>query len=142
MMFFSFGGCSLSISSANTQQFVSGSCDKTARLWDIRSPGRAVQSYQGHEGDVNTVQYFPDGLRFGTGSDDSTCRIFDTRTGHQLQQYKESTLAGQSAKANSIAFSHSGRLVFAAYSTADCCVWDTLTAEASLFVFWRAFYEG
>lgn len=120
---------SLSISAANTQQFVSGSCDKTARVWDMRSPGRAALSYQVHEGDVNTVQYFPDGLRFGTGSDDSTCRIFDTRTGHQLQQYKHSNLVNDNAKANSIGFSHSGRLLFAAYSNGDCYVWDTLTAE-------------
>eukprot|EP00250_Pteridium_aquilinum_P016857 c23328_g2_i1 orf=521-1639(-) len=117
---------SLSISTANSQHFVSGSCDKTARLWDMRNPGRAAQIYQGHEGDVNTVQFFPDGRRFGTGSDDSTCRIFDTRTGHQLQQYKDSN---HNAKANSIAFSYSGRLLLAAYTNADCYIWDTLTAK-------------
>ncbi|MCO5579620.1 hypothetical protein L7F22_033477 [Adiantum nelumboides] len=117
---------SLSICSSNSQHFVSGSCDRTARLWDIRTPGRAMQIYQGHDGDVNTVQFFPDGLRFGTGSDDSTCRIFDTRTGHELQEYKHSN---PTVRANSIAFSHSGRLLFAAYTNADCYIWDTLTAE-------------
>lgn len=125
---------SLSISTGNPQLFVSGSCDRTARLWDMRTASRATQNYQyqGHGGDVNAVQFHPDGLRFGTGSDDSTCKIFDTRTGHQLQQYKEPYLSNVNAKVNSIAFSYSGRLLFAAYSGADCAdcyIWDSLTAE-------------
>ncbi|KAF2305915.1 hypothetical protein GH714_008849 [Hevea brasiliensis] len=65
--------------------FVSGSCDSTARLWDTRVASRAVRTFHGHEGDVNAVKFFPDGNRFGTGSDDGTCRLFDIRTGHQLQ---------------------------------------------------------
>lgn len=123
---------SLSISTGNPQLFVSGSCDRTARLWDMRNASKAMQTYQGHGGDVNAVQFLPDGLRFGTGSDDGTCRMFDTRTGHQLQQYKEAYLSNVGAKVNSIAFSYSGRLLFTAYAgaeCADCYVWDSLTAE-------------
>eukprot|EP00250_Pteridium_aquilinum_P016858 c23328_g3_i1 orf=246-1382(-) len=123
---------SLSTSTGNPQLFVSGSCDRTARLWDMRTASRATQTYQGHGGDVNAVQFLPDGLRFGTGSDDSMCKIFDTRTGHQLQQYKESYLFNEGAKVNSIAFSYSGRLLFVAYfiaNRADCYIWDSLTAE-------------
>lgn len=120
---------SLSISTANPRLFVSGSCDRTARLWDTRIASKAAQVYYGHDGDVNTVHFFPDGLRFGTGSDDSTCRIFDTRTGHQLQLYRDSTLASQNTAVTSIAFSYSGRLLFSAYANGDCYIWDTLTAE-------------
>ncbi|MCO5590552.1 hypothetical protein L7F22_044523 [Adiantum nelumboides] len=111
--------------------FVSGSCDRTAKLWDMRTASRAIQTFQGHGGDVNTVQFLLDGLCFGTGSDDSTCKLFDTRTGHQLQQYKDSCLSNEGTKVNSIAFSSSGRFLFAAYSNAnaDCYIWDTLTAE-------------
>jgi WD40 repeat protein len=36
--------------------FVSGACDATAKLWDIRS-GRATQTFTGHESDINAVQY-------------------------------------------------------------------------------------
>eukprot|EP00250_Pteridium_aquilinum_P016859 c23328_g4_i1 orf=224-1360(-) len=123
---------SLSISTANPALFVSGSCDRTARLWDIRIATRATQTYQGHGGDVNAVQFLPDGLRFGTGSDDSTCKIFDTQTGHELQRYKQPYLSREGAKVNSMAFSDSGRLLFAAYfiaNSADCYIWDSLTAE-------------
>ncbi|KAI5084004.1 hypothetical protein GOP47_0000173 [Adiantum capillus-veneris] len=122
---------SLSVNTKEPHIFVSGSCDRTAKLWDMRTASRATQTFQGHGGDVNTVQFLPDGLCFGTGSDDSTCKIFDTRTGHQLQQYKDSHLSSEGAKVNSIAFSISGRFLLAAYSNADsdCYIWDTLTAE-------------
>lgn len=36
--------------------FVSGACDATAKLWDIRS-GKATQTFTGHESDINAVQY-------------------------------------------------------------------------------------
>ena len=39
--------------------------------------GKAVQTFAGHESDINAVQCFPDGQAFGTGSDDATCRLFD-----------------------------------------------------------------
>ena len=40
----------------NQNVFVSGACDTTAKLWDIRS-GRATQTFTGHESDINAVQY-------------------------------------------------------------------------------------
>ena len=76
------------------------------------------------------MKFFPDGQRFGTGSDDGTCRLFDVRTGHQLQVYsQEPSDGGEPLLVTSIAFSVSGRLLFAAYSNGDCFVWDTLLAE-------------
>ena len=109
--------------------FVSGSCDATARLWDTRVASRAVRTFHGHEGDVNSVKFFPDGNRFGTGSDDGTCRLFDIRTGHQLQVYHQPHGDNDVPPVTSIAFSISGRLLFVGYTNGDCYVWDTLLAE-------------
>lgn len=111
--------------------FVSGSCDATVRLWDTRVASRAVKTFHGHQGDVNSVKFFPDGNRFGSGSDDGTCRLFDIRTGHQLQVYPPQQQQGDYNAPNvkSVAFSISGRLLFAGYSNGDCFVWDTLLAE-------------
>ncbi|CAL9102293.1 unnamed protein product, partial [Musa textilis] len=122
---------SISINSSNSNMFVSGSCDATARLWDTRIASRAIRTYHGHHGDVNTVKFFPDGQRFGTGSDDGTCRLFDMRTGHQLQVYSQQQANNDQDVpiVTSIAFSISGRLLFAGYSNGDCYVWDTLLAE-------------
>ncbi|WVZ03448.1 hypothetical protein V8G54_024254 [Vigna mungo] len=112
--------------------FVSGSCDATARLWDTRVASRAVRTFHGHEGDVNAVKFFPDGNRFGTGSDDGTCRLFDIRTGHQLQVYYQQHSDNDIPPVTSIAFSASGRLLFAGYTNGDCYVWDTLLAKVVL----------
>ncbi|KAJ9152688.1 hypothetical protein P3X46_026226 [Hevea brasiliensis] len=123
---------SVSINGSNSRMFVSGSCDSTARLWDTRVASRAVRTFHGHEGDVNTVKFFPDGNRFGTGSDDGTCRLFDIRTGHQLQEYYQQHSDDEVRHVTSIAFSISGRLLFAGYSNGDCYVWDTLLAQVVL----------
>ena len=40
--------------------FASGSCDSLTKLWDIRS-GKNVMTFRGHETDVNSVTFFPDG---------------------------------------------------------------------------------
>jgi guanine nucleotide-binding protein G(I)/G(S)/G(T) subunit beta-1 len=40
--------------SPDKQRFVSGACDSTARLWDVKSP-KPVLSFDGHTSDVNSV---------------------------------------------------------------------------------------
>ena len=42
----------------NQNVFVSGACDATAKLWDIRS-GKATQTFTGHESDINAVRSVP-----------------------------------------------------------------------------------
>ncbi|GFP82413.1 guanine nucleotide-binding protein subunit beta [Phtheirospermum japonicum] len=112
--------------------FVSSSCDSIARLWDTRVASRAVCTFHGHDRDVNTVKFFPDGNMFGTGSDDGTCRLFDIRTGHQLQEYSQRSNDNEARHVTSIAFSILGRLLFAGYTNGDCYVWDTLLAQVVL----------
>ncbi|KAJ3043209.1 guanine nucleotide-binding protein subunit beta 1 [Rhizophlyctis rosea] len=105
--------------------FVSGACDATAKVWDIRT-GRCVQTFTGHESDINAVQFFPNGDAFGTGSDDASCRLFDLRADRELNQYThDNILCG----ITSVAFSISGRLLFAGYDDFNCNVWDTLKGE-------------
>lgn len=105
--------------------FVSGSCDATAKLWDYRMSGRqsgSVKTFTGHESDINSVNFFPDGNAFGTGSDDSSCRLFDIRAYAQLNKYSaEKILCG----ITSVAFSRTGRMLFAGYDDYNCYVWDT-----------------
>jgi len=111
--------------SPDKQFFVSGACDATAKLWDFRAP-KCQQTFTGHESDINAVQFFPSGHAFGTGSDDASCRLFDIRADRQLIPYtNENILCG----ITSIAFSISGRYLFAGYDDFNCHVWDTLTGE-------------
>ena len=109
---------SISINPTNQHVFISGACDAFAKLWDIRT-GKAVQTFAGHESDINAVQFFPDGQAFGTGSDDATCRLFDIRADREVNTYaSDQILCG----ITSVAFSVSGRLLFAGYDDFECKV--------------------
>ena len=79
----------------------------------------SLQTFAGHESDINAVQFFPDGQAFGTGSDDATCRLFDIRADRELNTYaSDQILCG----ITSVAFSVSGRLLFAGYDDFECKV--------------------
>eukprot|EP00049_Salpingoeca_infusionum_P008933 m.148410 g.148410 ORF g.148410 m.148410 type:complete len:339 (+) comp14177_c3_seq1:316-1332(+) len=115
---------SLSLS-PDKQTFVSGACDATAKLWDMRD-GKCKQTFEGHSLDINAVNFFPSGFAFGTGSDDKTCKLFDIRADQEICTY-----ASERAQASvtSLAFSKSGRLLFAGYDDFNCNIWDTLKGE-------------
>lgn len=116
---------SVSVSPIDKDIFVSGSCDSTAKVWDVRT-GRAVQTFRGHDSDINFVHFLSNGRCFGTGSDDSTCRLFDMRSYAQLNEFQnDKILCG----ITSVAFSASGRLLFAGYDDYNCYAWDTLSVS-------------
>lgn len=117
---------SVSITDSNPNIFVSGSCDANAKVWDIRA-GKCTKTFTGfHESDINSVQFFPDGNAFGTGSDDSSCRLFDIRTFRQMNLYSSDRIL---CGITSVAFSLSGRMLFAGYDDFNCQVWDTLSGQ-------------
>jgi guanine nucleotide-binding protein G(I)/G(S)/G(T) subunit beta-1 len=119
---------SVSTLQSDPNMFVSGSCDAKAKLWDARvgSKNSCVKTFQGHESDINSVAFFPDGNAFGTGSDDSSCRLYDIRAYRQLNKYCEAdVLCG----ITSIAFSGSGAWLFGGYDDFNCYAWNTVTGE-------------
>jgi len=114
---------SLAISPMDNNVLVSGSVDATAKVWDIRS-GTCVQTHRGHESDINSVTFFPDGHAFGTGSDDSTCRMFDMRSYGEINTFStDKILCG----ITSVASSRSGRFLFAGYDDFNAYAWDILS---------------
>ena len=106
----------------NPAVFVSGSCDATAKMWDLRTRS-AVHTFSGHESDINTVQWMSTGYSFGTGSDDTQCKIFDTRAHFPVAEFADNSAL---ASIISLDFSQSGRLLFAGNDNSGCVVWDTL----------------
>lgn len=107
--------------------FVSGSCDTTAKLWDLRTAS-CEKTFLAHQSDINAVQFFPDGKAFGTGSDDSACHLFDTRCMRMLNTYRNEDIT---CGVTSLDFSHSGRVLFAAYDDYFCNAWDTIHYNAT-----------
>lgn len=115
----------VSVNTSDPNVFVSGSCDVTCKLWDVRVDPKTGCSatFQGHESDINAVAFFPDGKCFGTGSDDSSCRLFDLRSYQEVNIFQsDKILCG----ITSTAFSKSGRFLLSGYDDYNCNVWDCL----------------
>jgi WD40 repeat protein len=88
--------------SPDGKQVVSGSGDRTVRLWDTAT-GAALQTLQGHNSWVTSVAFSPDGKQVVSGSGDETVRLWDVATGAALQ-----TLEGHTGSVTSVAFSPDG----------------------------------
>ena len=69
----------LSLCPTENNTFVTGSVDRTARIWDLRTPG-CTQTLWGHESDVNSVSFHSSGVMFVTCSEDKTVRLWDIRS--------------------------------------------------------------
>ncbi|CAE6497094.1 unnamed protein product [Rhizoctonia solani] len=63
---------------------VSGSLDKSIRVWDIKSGEIVLGPIQGHTGNVHCVAFSPNGASIASGSLDETIRLWDSCTGEPL----------------------------------------------------------
>ena len=89
----------------------------------------ARSPFKGHDVDINAIAFMANGNNFGTGSDDTTCRVFDIRSDNDIGLYShDSIICG----ITSVSFSKSGRLLFAGYDDFNCHVWDVLKEEKVL----------
>ena len=59
---------------------VSGSDDKTLRLWDAKQ-GRLIKEMKGHKDAVWSAVFSPDGHHIASGSNDKTIRLWNAKTG-------------------------------------------------------------
>lgn len=110
----------LSLHPQEKDVFVTGSVDRTARLWDLRQPG-CTQTFWGHGADVNSVCFHPSGVTFVTCSEDKTVRLWDVRADQEITQYKPPT---PNSSFTSVAVSLSGRILLAASDDSSVHMWD------------------
>jgi guanine nucleotide-binding protein G(I)/G(S)/G(T) subunit beta-1 len=142
----------LSLKPGDRNVFASCSVDQSCKVWDIRAPSSAVQTFRGHVGDVNCVEFMPssDANCLATCGQDSTVRLYDLRAYNELAKFgagaaanaaKASVTAPPAAAASnidavddgytSLAFSKSGRIIFCGHDDGTLSAFDVLAERAS-----------
>jgi WD40 repeat protein len=106
--------------SPDGRMIVSGSHDKTIRLWGTRTGKSIGEPFQGHESSVNSVAFSPNGRMIVSGSYDKTIRLWDTRTGKSIGE----PFQGHESSVNSVAFSPDGQMIVSGSRDTTVRLWD------------------
>ena len=112
--------------SPNGQRLLTGSDDKTAKVWEAAS-GKELLTLKGHSDSVYSVAFSPDGQRIMTGSADHTAKVWDAASGRELL-----TLKGHSAPIWSVAFAPDGRRIVTGSWDLTAKVWDAASGKELL----------
>ena len=115
-------GHSSSISSVaispDGKTIVSGSWDKTIKIWDMQS-GEYLHTLEGHMDSVYSIAISPDGNRMVSGSSDETIKIWDMQSGEYLN-----TLEGHSSYVESVVISPDGKTIVSGDHNGTIKIWD------------------
>jgi WD40 repeat protein len=110
--------------SPNGRQLVTGSADKTVRVWDATS-GRSVRVLQGHKDAVTSVAFSRDGRFIVSASTDLTVRVWDASSGNTV-----AVLHGHTQWINSATFSPDGKYIISASDDRTARIWEVASQSA------------
>ncbi len=102
---------------------VKGTNQHVVVVWDARA-GELLRELSGHTGDVNDLNFSPDGSRLATVAADRTAIIWDPRTGDRLR-----TLTGHTADLQGVSFSNDGSLVATSGWDGTLRIWDVASGR-------------
>ncbi|MFN7769521.1 MAG: hypothetical protein ACK5UC_20165 [Planctomycetaceae bacterium] len=112
--------------SPDGKRIVSGSDDKTLKVWDAVT-GQETLTLTGHTNRVFSVAYSPDGKRIVSGSYDKTLKVWDAATGQETL-----TLTGHTGPVLSVAYSPDGKWIISGSDDNNLKVWDAATGQETL----------
>ncbi|CCM06010.1 uncharacterized protein FIBRA_08253 [Fibroporia radiculosa] len=102
------------------RRIVSGSEDRTVRVWDAYMGQQLGKPLESHTDSIMSVAISHDGRRIASGSNDRTIRVWDADMGRQLGK----SLSGNTDQIISVAISHDGRRIVSRSNDGTVRVWD------------------
>ncbi len=108
--------------SRDGRRALSGSWDKTVRLWDVQT-GRAIRTLD-ESAEVNCVAPSPDGRYALSGTSDKVLRLWDAESGREIRK-----LQGHTQPVRSVAFSPDGRLALSGSEDKTLRLWEVATGK-------------
>ena len=126
------GGVNSVAFSADGTRIVSGSFDKTIRVWDAGTGKSVMEPLRGHKGRVNSVAFSADGTRIVSGSDDNTIRVWDAHTGKSATE----PLRGHLGGVKSVTFSADGTRIVSGSND------KTIRSDTAIDSYYFAFLDG
>lgn len=115
--------------SADSRYVLSGSCDKTVRLWEL-STGKQVKRYDesgwsgGVSANVNSVEFSDTGNYVVSSSWNNKVRLWDVFTGKEIR-----TFEGHDGYVTSACFANNERFLLSAGTDGTVRLWDSSTGE-------------
>jgi WD40 repeat protein len=112
---------------------ISGSADRTIRVWDVRTGTFIGEALTGHVDDVLSVAFSPDGTQLASGSYDRTIRLWDTKNRSPIGE----PFKGHLLPVNSVTFSPKGNVVLSCSLDKTFILWDKTTGSPVSYAFRR-----
>lgn len=106
---------------------VSGSFDKSVRVWDARTGAAMLSPLLGHTISVSSIAISSDGRFIASGSNNGTVRLWDLRTGKAVGE----PMRGHSHDVNAVVFSPDARWLASGSSDKTVRIWDVTTQQPS-----------
>ena len=113
---------------SDDQLIVSGSTDKTIKVWEMGS-GQLLHSLEGHINSINALAITPDSKRLVSGSSDNTIKVWNLENG-QLQR----SLEGHTRGVISIALTPDGHRILSGSGDQTIKVWELMSGRLLLSI--------
>ncbi|KAF5390094.1 hypothetical protein D9757_003876 [Collybiopsis confluens] len=108
--------------SPDGKHIVSGSYDKSLRIWNSETGEPKGKLLEGHTGYINSISLSPDGKKIVSGSDDSSLRIWNLETG----KAEGKPIVGHTKAVTAVAFSSDGTKIVSGSHDKTIKIWNIL----------------